>query len=324
MTASSTGEHGAPASQLSSDSPPLISTPELPIADREPRILRRAVSADTRGAGPSASPPRSSTKFWLAAVAIGFLLLLPMMVRLFEQANAPRDYTPHTETQPADPAPTPVSAAPIQQQAFVTAEVANVRSGPGTTWPTIAQLSQMTEIAVVSEAEGWALIDFGENREGFIASSLFARGSAQDARQSICSDERGAPRSGEVLRRTATGGHRLTVRAGSEDVLVKLRQGSRTVLAFYVQQGQSGIVSNAPEGTFSLMFATGRNFSRKCLEFMTGMEVTADPSPVVFRTSVETRGGSRYQSTVAAEYTLTRVSHGNFRPSTVNPNDFRE
>jgi hypothetical protein len=103
-----------------------------------------------------------------------------------------------------------------------------------------------------------------------------------------------------------------------------MRQGSQTVLAFYVNRGQSGVVSDVPEGSFNLMFASGENFSRKCLEFMSGMEVTADPNLVEFRTTTGFDGYQSYRSGVAAEYTLTRVTQGNFRPRSVHASEFIE
>src|SRR5690606_4261072 len=91
------------------------------------------------------------------------------------------------------------------------------------------------------------------------------------------------PYSGEVLLQHGRGPHHLTVNAGARDALVKLRRSGTTSLAFYVRAGESGTVQSIPDGTYQIMFATGDGFSRKCLEFVTSMQVISDPSPQTFR-----------------------------------------
>ena len=230
------------------------------------------------------------------------------------------DYVPTAVAEPAA-----AESPPAPERAFVTAVMANVRQGPGTNWNSIAQVPQLQEVYILSESDGWSQVSFDAAQTGYVSSSLLTKGSYDDARAAVC--EVGStplPYSGQVLKQTGTGTHQLTVNAGSQDVLVKLRRGPETVLAFFVNKGQSGVVKNVPDGSYSLMFASGEQFSTKCLEFLSAMEVTADPNPVVFEVSTTSDGYNTYRSSVAAEYTLTQVSQGNFRPQSLGADDFKE
>jgi hypothetical protein len=43
------------------------------------------------------------------------------------------------------------------------------------------------------------------------------------------------------------------------------------VLSFYVKAGSEASINNAPEGTFTIEFATGREFSQVCGYFLSDM-----------------------------------------------------
>lgn len=154
-----------------------------------------------------------------------------------------------------------------------------------------------------------------------MSSSLLHQGSAIEAKALVC-DVAGSvrPRSGEILSQSRRGQHKITVTAGAEDALVKLRSGKATSLSFYVRAHETGVVSTVPNGTYTIMFASGTGFSRKCLEFVTKMDVISDPDPQVFE--VTSDGSYRYTS--EASYTLTQVAGGNMRPRDTNPDAFRE
>lgn len=142
-----------------------------------------------------------------------------------------------------------------------------------------------------------------------------------EAKAVVCDVEGSVrPRSGEILSQTRTGQHRITVTAGAQDTLVKLRSASSTALSFYVRAHERGVVSTVPNGTFSIMFASGTGFSRKCLEFVTTMDVISDPSPQVF----EVTSDGNYRYTSEASYSLTQVAGGNMRPQATNADAFRE
>ncbi|WP_275887162.1 SH3 domain-containing protein [Arenimonas caeni] len=261
----------------------------------------------------------------LTIAFLGLLLAAILYAGLTDSSGSRASRSEGSSARSAQPNPPQADSPPLFPRAFVTAQRANVRSGPGTSWAPVTQVDQMTEVSIISEEGGWSNVQLPGGQDGYISSSLLERGTFQEVRNLVCKDdEKRKPYSGEILKQTLTGQHQLTVNAGSQDVLVKLRQGTQTVLAFYVNQGQSGVVRSVPEGHFNLMFASGEEFSRKCLEFMSAMQVTADPNTVAFVTTYESDGYNNYQSRVAAEYTLTRVSQGNFVPRSVSADDFRE
>lgn len=208
--------------------------------------------------------------------------------------------------------------------AYVTAENANIRSGAGGSFSVVGTLPQMSQVMVTGREGPWSRVQTsidGVQVDGYISAKLLHEGGAEAARAIVC-EVMDSPRpfSGEVLLQSGYGNHHLTVQAGARDALVKLRSGGVTSLAFYVRAGQSGTVQSVPDGTYQIMFATGDGFSRKCLEFVTAMEVISDPSPQTFE--VTSDGYAEYYST--ATYTLTTQAGGNFRPQSVDDNSFRE
>lgn len=212
--------------------------------------------------------------------------------------------------------------APID--GHVLAQNANVRTGAGTRFAVIGSVPQMTQVRVTGREGTWSRVQVhmdGYQRDGYIASQLLHEGSSAEARAIVCDVMQSVrPYSGEVLLQQGRGPHHLTVNAGARDALVKLRRSGTTSLAFYVRAGESGTVQSIPDGTYQIMFATGDGFSRKCLEFVTSMQVISDPSPQTFR--VTSDGYAEYYST--GTYTLTTQAGGNFTPQTVDNNSFRE
>ena len=208
--------------------------------------------------------------------------------------------------------------------AHVTAVNANVREAASGSSAVLGSVSQMSQVLVVGREGSWSKIqaDFdGQRMEGYISSKLLYEGTNEGARAIVCdvanSDR---PYSGEVLLRNGSGSHHLTVNAGGQDALVKLRSNGVTELAFFVRAGESGTVETVADGHYQIMFATGEGFSRKCLEFVTSMNVISDPSTQAFE--VTSDGYAEYYST--ASYTLTRQTDGNFRPQTEDQGAFRE
>lgn len=270
-------------------------------------------------------PASSNVGSWVAIGVVGVIFTLPIVGPILFSGGSKARLAETASVAPAERAAQVPLDVPRTRYAHVIAVKANVRSGPGTNWGPVAQLDQLEQVKIISEENRWSLIEFGASQQGYVSSALLAEGSYEDARRVICSDVPASrPYSGEVLKQTRWGSHQLTVNAGADDVLVKLRDGSGTVLAFFVNKGQVGVVSNVPEGSYQVMFATGEQFSRSCLEFMSNMEVTSDPNPVDFLTTVQSDGYQTYTNSVAMQYTLTRVAHGNFRPTTVDDSSFRE
>lgn len=218
------------------------------------------------------------------------------------------------------------TAQPIE--AHVIAERANVRAEPSTRGAIVTELAQMQSIYVIGKEGTWSQVVIGSGAgsvQGYVSSKLLFEGNAQAARGVVCDVANSSiPYSGEVLTRSGYGNNSLTVNAGGSDVLIKLRQGGGTALSFYVRTGERGIVSDIPDGTYQVMFATGEGFSRKCLEFVDSMSVSADPNPATFETQITSDGYNQYRQNAAAEYTLTRQTGGNFTPQTVDESAFRE
>lgn len=264
-------------------------------------------------------------------LVVGLLALLGFVAALSDQ---PKQYGGDSAAEAAaaaaDAAAAAADAAAIGApaiepvSAYVTAENANIRAGAGGSFAVVGTLPQMSQVMVIGREGSWSRVQAtadGLQLDGYISAKLLHEGIAEEARAIVCDVMQSArPYSGEVLLQNGYGNHHLTVNAGARDALVKLRSGGVTSLAFYVRAGESGTVQSVPDGTYQIMFATGDGFSRKCLEFVTSMEVISDPSPQTFE--VTSDGYAEYYST--ATYTLTTQAGGNFRPQTVDGNSFRE
>jgi hypothetical protein len=152
------------------------------------------------------------------------------------------------------------------------------------------------------------------------AATLEAEAEAQ--RLAACQADAGLrPENGEILLQNASGGgHTLRINGGPADALVKLRQNGGTALAFYVRANETAEVADIPDGTYQVMFASGSDYSRSCNEFTTDMQVSGDPDPLVFEQTQEEDG--LYHQIM--EYTLQRQAGGNFEPTTVDPDEFRD
>lgn len=113
---------------------------------------------------------------------------------------------------------------------------------------------------------------------------------------------------GYVFRQTGFGPHTLKTTNGlPSDAVVKLRDiAGRTVLSFYVTAGGVATIDSVPEGTFTIEFATGREFSPSCGYFLTGMSSRRFVKSNTFEMQFE--GNYRYTSIM--EITLNPVVGG--------------
>mgnify|MGYP001062796211 CR=1 FL=1 len=289
----------------------------------------KATPASTTSASPQPSQGMSGGAV-VGLVIIGLIVVLAIAAGVNEQSHEyGADSAADAAAAAADAAAATASSAggspafdPVP--AYVTAENANIRSGAGGSFSVVGTLPQMSQVMVIGREGSWSRVQAtvdGAPLDGYVSAKLLHEGGAEEARAIVCDVMKSArPYSGEVLLQNSYGGHHLTVNAGVRDALVKLRSGGVTSLAFYVRAGESGTVESVPNGTYQIMFATGEGFSRKCLEFVTSMDVISDPSPQTFE--VTSDGYSEYYST--ATYTLTTQAGGNFAPQTVDDNSFRE
>ncbi len=113
---------------------------------------------------------------------------------------------------------------------------------------------------------------------------------------------------GQILRQTRIGPHTLKTTNGlSSDAVVKLRDvAGRTVLSFYVTAGGVVTIGSVPEGTFTIEFATGREFSPSCGYFLSDMSSRR----FVNAESFETQFQGNYRYTSVLEITLNPVVGG--------------
>lgn len=283
-------------------------------------------SRQAEDAPPSVSSPRG---WWLVIGCLCVLVGFAIAFRYSPSIGLPSAPVQGlAEAQPAVDAESAARQAARIIEAHVIAEQANVRSAPSMQGAVVTALPRMQVVNVIGKEGAWSQIVAGSgvnSVQGYIASKLLFEGDAQATRAYVCDLESSStPYSGEVLVRSGHGNNRLTVNAGGSDVLVKLRQSGSTALSFYVRSGERGVIEDVPDGTYQVMFATGDGFSRKCLEFVNSMSISADPDPVTFETRISSDGYNQYTQNSSAEYTLTRQVGGNFTPRSLSESDFRE
>lgn len=225
------------------------------------------------------------------------------------------DYSP--------PGKSAVHAVPPKVYAYVTTAKVNLRAEADPKSAVLGQVAGMSQIEVIGQSGSWTKVNAPGTPplEGFVASRFLHTGSYNDAKGIVC-DVAGSsrPYSGEVLSQAREGRHSISVSAGNSDAFVKMRSGGKTILAFYVRAYEKGVVRSVPDGTYEIMFASGRDFSRKCLEFVSDMSVMKDPNLNAFQVT----SNGYYQYFQTAEYSLVNQHGGNMKPQTISADSFRE
>lgn len=303
-------------------------TPSAPV---RPQPSPTPSAANTSRQPAQAPPPASSSSGgWWALGGLGAIVVFGIALTDSPSSSSPSASVAQVSAEAQAAADAAAAAGSTVQpiEAHVIAEQANVRSEPSTRGAVVTALPRMQAVYVIGNEGAWSQVVIGSGAnsvQGYVSSKLLFEGNAQGARAVVCDVANSStPYSGEVLTRSGYGNNSLTVNAGGSDVLIKLRQGGSTALSFYVRKGERGLVEDVPDGTYQVMFATGDGFSRKCLEFVNSMSVSADPNPATFETRITSDGYNRYTQNSAAEYTLTRQAGGNFTPSTLDESAFRE
>lgn len=303
--------------------------PSAPARPQPPPLPGPSAANTTRQPAQAPPPASSSSGGRWALGGLGAIVVFGIALTDFPSSSSPSaSVQVSAEAQAAADAAAAAGSTVQPIEAHVIAEQANVRSEPSTRGAVVTALPRMQAVYVIGKDGTWSQVVIGNGAntvQGYISSKLLFEGNAQGARAVVCDVANSStPHSGEVLTRSGYGNNSLTVNAGGSDVLIKLRQGGSTALAFYVRNGERGVVADVPDGTYQVMFATGDGFSRKCLEFVNSMSVSADPNPATFETQITSDGYNRYTQNSAAEYTLTRQTGGNFTPSTLDERAFRE
>ena len=330
LTPPATAVGATPASTAGAEAPQAAGAPVSP---RDGRTPTQTIAPSDLSDRPVTTTPAHGTS---TGKVVGWLIVAA--IAMFGVYTCSSNLPPNTGStmsagqqviQPSDDwlsQATPV--APPPQPAYIATVLANIRATASPRAAVVAQLSQWTEISVSGVEGTWSHISFTSATgagEGYVLSRLLQIGSAQDARVAYCEVATTVrPSSGEVLLQVKTGSHSIKVNAGARDTLIKLRQNGKTKLAFFVRANETGKVANLADGNYQIMFATGEGFSRKCLEFVSSMHVSTDPTPATFHTwQVPTEGGVMVHSTTV-EYTLTQQVGGDFKPQDLDPGAFRE
>jgi hypothetical protein len=308
--------------------PPQVAA--APVTTRDARTPTQTIQPPGSSGNAVIPPPTQGTS---RGTVIGWLVVLPAI--LFGIGKCASDLPSNTATtasadqQDAQaPSGSQVPSIPPPKPAYIATVRANIRATASSRSAVVAQLPQWTEISVSGVDGAWSHISYTAPSgagEGYVLSRLLQPGSALDARVAYCEVATTVrPSSGEVLLQAGTGSHSIKVNAGASDALIKLRQNGKTELAFFVRANETGVVANLADGTYQFMFATGDGFSRKCLEFVSSMHVSTDPTPGTFQTWQEPTEDGVLVHSSSAEYTLTQQIGGNFKPQDLDPGAFRE
>ena len=165
----------------------------------------------------------------------------------------------------------------------VATELLKVRQGPAANQPVAALLDHFATVRVL-ETEGggeWAHIVTDDGVTGYVPSRFLFGGPGEAQKTRWCTDQKGAPpQNGDILLRRSGGDSHLAVQNDSgRDVVVRLKtQSGRTLLAFFVERGQSAAINGIPDGNYRAIFASGRDYSHVCGVFLNGMETFAAPA----------------------------------------------
>jgi hypothetical protein len=123
------------------------------------------------------------------------------------------------------------------------------------------------------------------------------------------------PRTGEILQRHGSGPHRVTIEnGGPAEAVVKMRdEHHRTALMVYVGPYGTAQLDHFPSGRFRPEFATGRQWSRACGVFLSGMRVQRFPEFSDFQIH---KAGEGRITAKQARYIITPTENGNITPET--------
>jgi hypothetical protein len=164
----------------------------------------------------------------------------------------------------------------------VATELLKVRQGPSPNQPVAALLDHFATVRVVdTEGNGeWAHIVTDQGVTGYVQSRFLFGGPGEVQKTRWCTDQKGEPpRNGDILLRRSGGDSNLTVKnEAGRDVVVRLKtQSGRTLMAFFVEGGQTAAISGIPDGTYHAVFASGKDYSHVCGVFLEAMETFAAP-----------------------------------------------
>lgn len=246
-------------------------------------------------------------------------VVLVILYGLGQQGDDERG--PRTDPGPREPAPTARVTPPMvdpwsppaREKRYVEVGELYLRAGPGTNFERVGTLSRFTTVVPSADAgDGWLEVSTEDGREGYVAAEFLAEGDGSSAYRAWCLQEAGEkPRSGEVLKGSRRGNHRVTIENSPyQDAVLKMkRRDGGTVLAVYLGAGATVTVDGVPDGEYKVVFASGRTYSRACGYFLEDLSVgVADRGP---RLESEVRGEVVHYKHY--RITLFEVPEGNLR-----------
>jgi hypothetical protein len=207
--------------------------------------------------------------------------------------------------------------------AHVTQSKAAIYSNPSETSAVVEIIRPFTNFEVLSgrgESEFEKVVS-SAGTTGYVAKSVLTYGDGTDALREKCLPL-GSPTipNGTVFLQKSNGPHTIKVQNGqSSDAVVKLRDTEgRTALSFYVSANSETEIPTVPEGTFTIEFATGNDFSPTCGYFLENMRTKRFTDADSFVERVE---GNQIIDAVLT-VTLNPVSGGNAHTSNVDSSNF--
>jgi hypothetical protein len=207
------------------------------------------------------------------------------------------------------------------------AHVGDVKSGvlaePRPAAPVLATVRPFEDFHVLAGwgAAGYERVITGHGIVGYIAKSSIIDGSGMaDLRGRCFPFGPDYVSNGMVFQQTRVGLHTLKTTDGlSSDAVVKLRDmAGHAVLSFYVSAGGQATIDTVPEGVFTIEFATGKDFSPRCGDFLSDMASRRFTNVETFETQFQ--GNYRYTSVL--EITLNPVVGGTAQTVSIDDSTF--
>ena len=181
------------------------------------------------------------------------------------------------------------------RRVYVEAAGAKVHSAPGREARQIAFVPRWTDLVTTGRTqEGWSEIEWrtaereADPARAWVYSALLASGSGRDARSAFCQARAGEEAfHGEVVRGVLPLGGNAPFgfdNGFDVDVYAKLLdEAGQVVVGFLIAAGKSATVENIPPGSYEVVHATGRGYSRGCDSFSQRGSAKRITQRVVFR-----------------------------------------
>ncbi len=265
-----------------------------------------------------------------------YLHALPLMVvaaiaLLFGLSRSPIAAIPESRT-PSHP----LSSEP--PQASADPDIRHVVSRSATIWVSrdgqyvnSGYLPQYTTVAVLGPTSNPNFLTtlLPNGTSAILAADALAMGDGTAARLRLCHDPAADPlRNGAVLTRFRSGPNRVAVtNTGDDEVVVKFRDlDGVAIIAIFVAGRSQAAITDFPNGSYRVEFATGTLWSRKCGWFERGMYARRYPTVETFgdRKEVAIRQGKHVTINPPdfAEFTVPEDPDGLARPEPIDEDAF--